>query len=1093
MRKISLIMLMSVLSVSMIFANANGYFFSVENNSYQEITGTAVLDDTADDNWTAPIDLGFIFNYDGNDYSQILINANGFIRFGTEDFSGTYSNDLASTTKTNIVAGIWDDLKMQTGGAVSTFLEGDDGNRIFTVQWKDARFYGSSLDDSHLNFQIKLFENNGSINLAYGTLDFQEGKSSSIGINDLTGGAEHFLSVTPGDPATTSSTSANNTINEATYLTSGTTYIFSITSSIENDLAAVSLSGNQAPTVGNAETYTIQIKNNGSVTQNDYSVKLMKAGDVEIASINGTEITSGQILGFDLDWTPDTDENTSIYGKVVFTADEVENNNQTSVMNIAVQPEGVIAVTDGDGVETGRDAPVNFLFKSSLIETIYFSDELNVAGSINSIQYHYNFTDAVTEKPLHIWMGETTQADLSAGWIPSTELTQVFDGNVTIPATDGNLLLPLTTPFNYGGGNLVIMVERPLDTEYFDSTDQFYLTNTEDSHPNRTRYYVDDTEPADPTNPPADSQIKHTFANTTFFITAGNMGSLEGIVKDTNNDPVEGVNVAIDGTNLFRTTDENGVYSFENITTGTYDLTASKIGYENSTATNVEVTENNTTTQDFIITQLDNLTISGHIVANDDPNTGLENVNIILTGAVNANTTSDSNGDFTIGNIIPNQTYNIVFSLSGYANYITDINVESADLDLGTITLNEIAYPVSNVVAENQNDSAVITWNAPTAFSEFRYDDGTATGQLGFGDLPNAVLGAVHRRNATISQVKWLLTSNAAHTEAEIFILGLDAAGLPDATQILHHSQPQPNVDDEWNTYNLPETINAPNGFFVGICTPNIFTALGTDDGVGEPYVFQPNTQYGISDYTDSSIDWLELSAASFPVNFTVRAYGDDLGPVGNDKVASKSFKDYDGEMLNSGNGSIAPITPKFMLNNNDNIRSLQSYTIYRLTTAQENDQSSWTQLATGITELTYTDNAFSGLDDADYKYAVVAVYSNDVNSEPILSNILTIVGNDNPGNIPALTKLNKNYPNPFNPETTISYSVKNSGPVSIDLFNILGQKTKTLINENKTPGKYKVIWKGLDQNNKKVASGIYFYRMKSGNYTSTHKMILMK
>ncbi len=1092
MRKTSLILLMSLLSISMMFASASSYFFSVENNAYQEITGTAVLDDTADDNWSDPIDLGFTFNYDGTDYTQIVINANGLIRFGTQTFTSSFSNDLASTTKTNLLAALWDDLKMQSGGSISTNLEGEEGSHIFTIQWKDARFYGSAFNDTHLNFQIKLFENGDTINYVYGDLNFQAGKSTSIGIIDSTGGADHFISVTPGDPATISTTVANNTITEATNLTSGTTYVFSKTSTVVNDLAAINISGNQAPSVGNEETYTIQIKNNGSATQSEFTIKLMKEGDVELASISGSEILSGQILEYNLAWTPDTAGNTSIYGKVILANDEVINNNQSQSLNVAVQPEGIVAVTDGNGTITGRDAPVNFLFKSSLIETIYFSDELNVSGTINSIRYHYNFITPVNDKPLHIWMGETTQTDLSGGWIPSTDLTQVFDGNVSVPASDGNLLIPLSTPYNYNGGNLVVLVERPHDTEYFSASDKFYLTNTSDTHPNRTRYYVDDTTPADPTNPPTDSQLKDTFANTTFYILLANMGTLEGIVKDNNDTPVEGVNVAVDGTNLFRTTDANGAYSFDHIAIGTYNLTASKVGYENGTATNIAVTENDTTTCNLTIIQQENLTISGHIVASDNPNSGLSGVNIHLTGAINADTTSNDNGDFTISNIIPNQTYNIVISKSGYSNYVSDINVESSNLDLGTISLNEIAYPVSNVVAETQGNNAVITWNAPSALTEFRYDDGTATGQLGFGANPHAVLGSVHRRNATISQVKWLLTSNAAHSQAEIFIFGLNADGLPDASLILHHSQPQPNVDDQWNTYNLPETISAPNGFFVGVCTPNIFTALGTDDGVGEPYVFQPNTQYGIPDYTDPSVNWLELSAANFSVNFTIRAYGDDLGPIGNNKIASISSKDYDGEMLNTGTGTIAPLTPEFV-NDNENIRSLQSYTVYRLTTAQENDQSSWTQLATGITELTYTDEAFSGLDDDNYKYAVVAVYSNNVNSEPVLSNVLTVVDNGNQGNIPVFTKLNKNYPNPFNPETTISYSVKKSGPVSIDIFNILGQKTKTLVNSVKNPGNYKVVWSGYDDHHKKVSSGIYFYRMRCGNYTSTKKMILMK
>lgn len=85
------------------------------------------------------------------------------------------------------------------------------------------------------------------------------------------------------------------------------------------------------------------------------------------------------------------------------------------------------------------------------------------------------------------------------------------------------------------------------------------------------------------------------------------------------------------------------------------------------------------------------------------------------------------------------------------------------------------------------------------------------------------------------------------------------------------------------------------------------------------------------------------------------------------------------------------------------------------------------------------------------------------------------------------------NYPNPFNPETTISYSMKEAGAVRIDIFNINGQIVKTLVNENKSVGNHKVVWNGEDEANNRCASGLYFYKMKSGSYSKTNKMILMK
>lgn len=90
-------------------------------------------------------------------------------------------------------------------------------------------------------------------------------------------------------------------------------------------------------------------------------------------------------------------------------------------------------------------------------------------------------------------------------------------------------------------------------------------------------------------------------------------------------------------------------------------------------------------------------------------------------------------------------------------------------------------------------------------------------------------------------------------------------------------------------------------------------------------------------------------------------------------------------------------------------------------------------------------------------------------------------------------TELKGNYPNPFNPETTIKYSVSGNTPVSIEIYNVKGQLVKTLVNETKGTGNYSEVWKGLDNNNRPVSSGVYFFKMNAGKYSSTKKMIMMK
>ncbi len=88
---------------------------------------------------------------------------------------------------------------------------------------------------------------------------------------------------------------------------------------------------------------------------------------------------------------------------------------------------------------------------------------------------------------------------------------------------------------------------------------------------------------------------------------------------------------------------------------------------------------------------------------------------------------------------------------------------------------------------------------------------------------------------------------------------------------------------------------------------------------------------------------------------------------------------------------------------------------------------------------------------------------------------------------------LKQNYPNPFNPTTNISYSIAKPGLVTLDIYNIKGQKIRTLVNEVKNPGSYSMVWNGFDDGGCSLVGGVYFYRLKSGSAVETRKMILIK
>lgn len=94
---------------------------------------------------------------------------------------------------------------------------------------------------------------------------------------------------------------------------------------------------------------------------------------------------------------------------------------------------------------------------------------------------------------------------------------------------------------------------------------------------------------------------------------------------------------------------------------------------------------------------------------------------------------------------------------------------------------------------------------------------------------------------------------------------------------------------------------------------------------------------------------------------------------------------------------------------------------------------------------------------------------------------------------IPDRFGISGNFPNPFNPETVINFSLDRSTKVSLEIFNILGQKVVTLSNRLYPAGSHQVVWDGRDQQGREVASGVYLARMKSDENSSHHKMVLMR
>ena len=93
----------------------------------------------------------------------------------------------------------------------------------------------------------------------------------------------------------------------------------------------------------------------------------------------------------------------------------------------------------------------------------------------------------------------------------------------------------------------------------------------------------------------------------------------------------------------------------------------------------------------------------------------------------------------------------------------------------------------------------------------------------------------------------------------------------------------------------------------------------------------------------------------------------------------------------------------------------------------------------------------------------------------------------------PKEFRLYPNYPNPFNPVTTISYDLPDDGFVELSVYNMRGEKVTTLLKGNQEAGSYKMNWNGTNRKGEIVASGIYFLRIASGSYSKTSKMVFIR
>lgn len=142
------------------------------------------------------------------------------------------------------------------------------------------------------------------------------------------------------------------------------------------------------------------------------------------------------------------------------------------------------------------------------------------------------------------------------------------------------------------------------------------------------------------------------------------------------------------------------------------------------------------------------------------------------------------------------------------------------------------------------------------------------------------------------------------------------------------------------------------------------------------------------------------------------------------------------------------------------------------------------------ICDTLLLDGEWTEESDFCYKVAAVDIHGNESDYALLCPGDAT---GDDPMPVPDVTFLDQNFPNPFNPNTTIAFGLKTGGFVSLSIYNAAGQLVAQLINDSRPAGQYATVWNGKVQNGSSAASGIYFYRLVTGDFTQTRKMVLLR
>lgn len=579
------------------------------------------------------------------------------------------------------------------------------------------------------------------------------------------------------------------------------------------DLAVSQLNTDGILPVGQKAEISLTVRNTSTVdiAGKNYKVTLIDGDNNTLASADGSDLAAHEEKTFSLHFTPSTTGSLSIAGKVVFAADTKPENDLTGVRNLIVIDDAtsniVTPPTDDIELYYGFESPIDFYNRFNATQTIYPVTEMKATdGIIRGVRYFFSNDAPFVTPEIQIYIGETDKFNFSDNkFVDPSGLTKVFSGSISLPKGETHFDIPFDEAYEWKGGNIVIFTWMNSASNYWN---KLFIMSDDAKFKARTINNVAGVQISDL------SELKEgVAANVTsiaeFFIDVNEeVGTVAGTITDDKGG-ITNAYIGYEGSSNFTTTDENGCYRLENVPVGDHKMIVKAFAHFDHTA-DLTVVKGETASLNAKLKVYPSHDMTFTVV--DADKKPLSNVYVSVNGFENLKARTSADGTATL-KIYDGQDY--TYSVRDYGR-ISAFGKVSDKETAKEIALKKDLMPVSYLKTSVADNELIITWESPKDY--FRYDNGKCEGAIGYNlGTYTSAMGCAFHNVADIEEVEWYTNSEyQPHPNIYLYLFELDKNGRPDGIPVFAYRD-VPNVEGQWNSFKLHESLHSDNGFFVGV------------------------------------------------------------------------------------------------------------------------------------------------------------------------------------------------------------------------------------------------------------------------------------